>query len=191
MRDLAAGNNGEMLRCFMSQLISNARSGLNLPMRPLPSCARCVYNCTVGYDSLSVVVVPQYQGTIATLFVSYSNGTYFVESLRDTNRNGLGYGLANVVSNSEDVEAHRSAKRLQSRIYYDDGHTWFRLRPPSEDSEGRRIAGNPADDKYSLHLNSVALPLWTCILESCTGFRDGCRKFRIVPEGLRGMRHVP
>ncbi|TFY76725.1 hypothetical protein EWM64_g7285 [Hericium alpestre] len=41
--------------------------------------------------SLAVDVVLQDQGTIGTLFVSNSNGTFFVESLKDTNRNEMGF----------------------------------------------------------------------------------------------------
>lgn len=38
------------------------------------------------------------------------------------------------------------------------GRTWSRIRPPSEDSENRRISCNPADDDCSLHLHSVTMP---------------------------------
>ena len=70
---------------------------------------------------------------IGTLFVSNSNGTFFVESLKDTNRNEHGYvdyenlygidgvGLANVVANAKEVESRRETKKLQSRITYNDG----------------------------------------------------------------------
>ncbi|KAK7677437.1 vacuolar protein sorting/targeting protein PEP1 [Cerrena zonata] len=169
MRDLAPGNNGEMLLYVSVDTKHWAKAQF-----PHASSAKLRENAYTIVEStthsLAVDVVLQDQGTIGTLFVSNSNGTYFVESLRDTNRNDFGYvdyenlygiegvGIANIVSNSEDVEAHRSAKRLQSRITYDDGRTWSRLRPPSEDSEGRRIACNPADDECSLHLHSVTLP---------------------------------
>ena len=65
--------------------------------------------------SLAVDVVLQDRSSIGTRFVSDSNGT-FVEILKDTNRNDLGYvdyeelygvdgvGLANVVSIIKDVE---------------------------------------------------------------------------------------
>ncbi|KAJ7230694.1 hypothetical protein GGX14DRAFT_554173 [Mycena pura] len=41
--------------------------------------------------SLAVDVVLQDQRTMRTLFVSNSNGTFFVQSLRDTNRNEMGF----------------------------------------------------------------------------------------------------
>src|SRR5258708_3037481 len=41
--------------------------------------------------SLAVDVVLKDGSPVGTLFVSNSNGTYFVESLKDTNRNDFGY----------------------------------------------------------------------------------------------------
>lgn len=83
--------------------------------------------------SLAVDVLLQDLGTIGTLFVSNSNGTYFVESLKDTNRNMFGFvdyenvhgvagvGIANIVLNAQDVERKNSHKRLRSMITFDDG----------------------------------------------------------------------
>jgi hypothetical protein len=83
--------------------------------------------------SLGVDVVLQNRATIGTLFVSNSNGTFFVESLKDTNRNELGFvdyervygvegvGLANVVANALDVESRRAPKQLRSLVTFDDG----------------------------------------------------------------------
>ncbi|THH18907.1 hypothetical protein EUX98_g8876 [Antrodiella citrinella] len=169
MRDLAPGNNGEMLLYVSVDTKTWAKAQF-----PHASSAKLRENAYTVVEStthsLAVDVVLQDQGSIGTLFVSNSNGTYFVESLRDTNRNELGYvdyenvygiegvGLANVVANAQDVESKRSAKRLRSKITFDDGRTWSRLRPPAEDSEGRRIACNPADESCSLHLHSVTLP---------------------------------
>lgn len=86
--------------------------------------------------SLAVDVLSIDHGTIGTLFVSNSNGTYFVESLRDTNRNAKGYvdyesvygvegvGIANVVSNAIDVERKGQQKKLKSMITFDDGNAF-------------------------------------------------------------------
>ena len=83
--------------------------------------------------SLAVDVLVHDQSAIGTLFVSNSNGTFFVESLKETNRNEMGYvdfetiygvegvGIANVVRNAHDVESRRSSKQLQTRITFDDG----------------------------------------------------------------------
>lgn len=72
---------------------------------------------------------------IGTLFVSSSEGTYFVESLPDTNRNEYGIvdyeqlvgmegiGIANVVANREQVVGWGETKKLKSVITYDDGRS--------------------------------------------------------------------
>ena len=83
-------------------------------------------------------MVLQDRSSIGTLFVSDSNGTFFVEILKDTNRNDLGYvdyeklygvdgvGLANVVSNIKDVEGRGTRKQLKTMITFDDGTSlWF------------------------------------------------------------------
>ncbi|KAL4250701.1 Vacuolar protein sorting/targeting protein 10 [Abortiporus biennis] len=120
--------------------------------------------------SLAVHVMLEFPSTIGTLFISNSNGTYFAESLLNPVRNEMGFayyenlhgidgvGLANIATNVEEVVAHHTTKQLQSRITFDDGHTWSRIRPPAEDSEGGRISCNPSDDSCSLHLHSVSLP---------------------------------
>ena len=91
--------------------------------------------------SLAVDVVLQELSSIGTLFTSNSNGTFFVESLKDTNRNRMGYvdyeriygvdgvGIANVVANAKDVEGHRAEKRLKSYITFDDGQSLIPLVP--------------------------------------------------------------
>ena len=83
--------------------------------------------------SLAVDVLTHTRSTVGTLFVSNSNGTYFVESLKNTNRNDVGYvdfedilgvegiGIANVVENAEDVDGRGQTKRLGSVITFDDG----------------------------------------------------------------------
>lgn len=118
--------------------------------------------------SLAVDVMLQDQSTIGTLFVSNSNGTFFVESLKDTNRNAGGYvdyenvygiegvGIANVVANAQEVERKNMPKKLRSMITLDDGSSWNALRPPVQDNEGKRISCDPSDvDACSLHLHSV------------------------------------
>ena len=121
--------------------------------------------------SLAVDVMLQDQGAVGTLFVSNSNGTFFVESLKDTNRNEMGFvdyenlygvdgvGLANVVANAQDVEGRGAQKQLRTVITFDDGSSWEPVRAPSMDSENHRIGCNPADtDECALHLHSVTLP---------------------------------
>ncbi|KAG9313252.1 hypothetical protein JVU11DRAFT_6715 [Chiua virens] len=120
--------------------------------------------------SLAVDVMLQDQSTIGTLFISNSNGTYFVESLKDTNRNIGGYvdyenvhgvegvGVANIVLNSQDVERKNSPKRLRSMITYDDGSNWSPI-PASSDSDSKLIPCDTSDlQECSLHLHSVTDP---------------------------------
>ncbi|KAG1845862.1 hypothetical protein DFJ58DRAFT_730700 [Suillus subalutaceus] len=90
-----------------------------------------------------------------TLFVSNSNGTYFVESLKDTNRNMAGYvdyekiygvegvGIANVVANAQDLERRMAAEQLRSVITFNDGRSWAPLLVPG------------GTCSCSLHLHSV------------------------------------
>ncbi|KAG1874332.1 hypothetical protein F4604DRAFT_2009684 [Suillus subluteus] len=93
-----------------------------------------------------------------TLFVSNSNGTYFVESLKDTNRNMAGYvyyekthgvegvGIANVVANARDLERWMTAEQLRSVITFNDGSSWAPLLVPG---------GTCSSYTCSLHLHSV------------------------------------
>lgn len=121
--------------------------------------------------SLGVDVLLQDRSAIGTLFLSNSNGTFFVESLKNTNRNTNGFvdyerlygidgvGLANIVANAKDVETRGAHKHLKTQITYNDGRSWSYIKPPSEDHEGRRIHCDPADtDTCSLHLHSVTTP---------------------------------
>ncbi|GLB41498.1 putative functions as a sorting receptor in the Golgi compartment required for the intracellular sorting and delivery of soluble vacuolar proteins, like carboxypeptidase Y (CPY) and proteinase A [Lyophyllum shimeji] len=121
--------------------------------------------------SLAVDVVLHDRSTLGTLFMSNSNGTFFVESLKDTNRNEMGFvdyerlygvdgiGLANVVANAKDVEGRGADKQLRTLITFDDGSNWQPIRPPAKDADGRKIHCNPADtDECSLHLHSITTP---------------------------------
>ena len=78
---------------------------------------------------------------MGVLFNSNSNGTYFTEATRHTNRNfdGIvdfekiqniqGIVLVNVVDNWKEVERNgRAAKKIQSKISFDDGRKWSNLK---------------------------------------------------------------
>jgi hypothetical protein len=72
-----------------------------------------------------------------TLFTSNSNGTYFVRSLENTNRNRMGIvdfeqivgvegvAIINTVMNVEAVEAGKEEKALKTKITFDDGASRF------------------------------------------------------------------
>lgn len=132
LRDLAPGNNGEMLLYVSVDTKTWAKAQF-----PHASSAKLRENAYTVVEStthsLAVDVMLQDQSTIGTLFVSNSNGTFFVESVKDTNRNEMGYvdyeslygvegvGLANVVANAKEVEAGRERKTLETKITFDDG----------------------------------------------------------------------
>ncbi|CAE6471894.1 hypothetical protein ACGC1H_003813 [Rhizoctonia solani] len=115
--------------------------------------------------SLGVDVLLHADAAVGTLFVSNSNGTFFVQSLVDTNRNRAGFvdfedlvgvegvGLANYVKNARAVEGHKAAKQVRSVITFDDGRSWDPLDPPS-DSDCR----SSSRDTCALHLYSVSTP---------------------------------
>ena len=131
LRDLSA-NNGEMHLYVTIDTKTWAKAQF-----PHASSARLRENAYTIVEStihsLAVDVKLQDMSTIGTLFVSNSNGTFFVQSLKDTNRNDMGYvdyeniygvegiGLANVVANAEAVEGRMADKKLRTVITFDDG----------------------------------------------------------------------
>ncbi|KAF8825213.1 hypothetical protein HHX47_DHR7000487 [Lentinula edodes] len=169
LKDMSADNNGEMLLYVSVDTKTWAKAQF-----PHASSARLRENAYTIVEStthsLAVDVVLQDQGTIGTLFVSNSNGTFFVQSLKDTNRNDMGFvdfeklfgvdgvGIANVVANAEEVEGRGASKLLKSVMTFDDGSNWSPIKPPSYDSSGARVNCNPGDDDCGLHLWSVTAP---------------------------------
>jgi hypothetical protein len=132
MRDLSPGNDGEMLLYVTIDGKTWAKAQF-----PHSSSAKLKENAYTILEStthsLAVDVVLQELMATGTLFMSNSNGTFFVESLKDTNRNEMGFvdferiygvegvGMANVVMNPVDVEGRGSPKRLKTYITFDDG----------------------------------------------------------------------
>ncbi|WWC63338.1 uncharacterized protein I303_105938 [Kwoniella dejecticola CBS 10117] len=121
--------------------------------------------------SIAVDILTSPSANIGTLFVSSSEGTYFVEALPDTNRNdygivdfeqliGLeGVGIANVVSNREEVVGWGESKKIKSKITYDDGSSWRFLKAPQTNMDGDDWSCNTADlESCSLHVHSVTTP---------------------------------
>ncbi|KAG8221150.1 hypothetical protein J3R82DRAFT_2696 [Butyriboletus roseoflavus] len=170
LKDVISGNDGDMQLYVTVDTKEWARAQF-----PHASQARLRQNAYTIVEStihsLAVDVMLQDQSTIGTLFVSNSNGTYFVESLKDTNRNMGGYvdyenvqgvagvGIANVVMNALDVERKSAQKKLRSMITFDDGSSWSAIRAPSSDSDGKQISCDPSNlDECSLHLHSVTDP---------------------------------
>ncbi|ORX42516.1 Oligoxyloglucan reducing end-specific cellobiohydrolase [Hesseltinella vesiculosa] len=100
------------------------------------------------------------------IFTSNSNGTYFVLSLADTNRNDLGIvdfekmqgiegiSLANQVANPAQANMG-DPKKLVTRLTADAGRSWQHLPPPNLDSKKEPFKCEKKDDCY-LHLHSYS-----------------------------------
>ncbi|KAG2114629.1 uncharacterized protein F5147DRAFT_834477 [Suillus discolor] len=157
LKDLTPGSEGDML--FYVTVNTKEWAKAHFPhtsQARLRENAYTIVESTV--HSLAVDIVLQDLTTVGTLFVSNSNGTYFVESLTDTNRNVAGYvdydtiygvdgvGIANVIANAQDVERKMAAKQLRSVITFNDGSSWDPLVAPR---------GTCSSEPCSLHLHSV------------------------------------
>ncbi|KIJ65382.1 hypothetical protein HYDPIDRAFT_88076 [Hydnomerulius pinastri MD-312] len=170
LKDLTPGSDGDMLLYVTVDTKEWAKAQFpHASQARLRENAYTIVESTV--HSVAVDVMLQDQSTIGTLFVSNSNGTFFVESLKDTNRNMAGFvdyenvygiegvGIANVVSNAQDVERKNQPKKLKSMITFDDGSNWSTIRAPSTDVDGKRVSCDPTDvNECSLHLHSVTDP---------------------------------
>ena len=118
--------------------------------------------------SLAVDVLNHPSSAIGTLFMSNSNGTFFTQSLQNTNRNEFDYvdfegiygvegvGLANIVANVEEVEHSPRPKKIKSLITFDDGRSWSPISPPSRDASNNPI--KCPGEECALHLYSVSTP---------------------------------
>lgn len=106
---------------------------------------------------------------LGVLMKSNSNGTSFVTLEKAVNRDqhgmvdfekvqGLeGIILVNTVSNREDVLRKGEAKKLQSRITFNDGSDWSYIKPPKTDSEGKRYdCSKKPLEECALHLHSYS-----------------------------------
>jgi hypothetical protein len=131
VRDLSGANGGDMLYVTVDAKVWAKAQFPHASSARLRENAYTIVESTT--HSLAVDVLLDDRATIGTLFVSNSNGTFFVQSLKDTNRNLMGFvdyenlygvdgvGLANVVNNAEDVEGRAAEKKLRTMITFDDG----------------------------------------------------------------------
>lgn len=149
IRDLSSSNAGEML--YVS-LDGNVWAKAQFPHASSANLRENAYTIVESTThSLAVDVLLQDHSAIGTLFVSNSNGTFFVQSLKDTNRNIMGFvdyenlygvegvGLANVVANAGDVEGRGADKQLRTLITFDDGKWFFSPATSSLPVSGRQL----------------------------------------------------
>jgi hypothetical protein len=103
--------------------------------------------------SIQVDVMSSKYTAMGTLYTSNSKGSYFTKNVEHMNRNEQGFvdfekianiqgvAMVNIVDNWEAVEKGSQPKKLKSRISFDDGRTFEKLRVKGKDGE--------------LHLHSV------------------------------------
>ncbi|KZT39018.1 vacuolar protein sorting/targeting protein 10 [Sistotremastrum suecicum HHB10207 ss-3] len=170
LKDLSESANGQML-LYVSVDANNWAQALfpHASNSALRENAYTIVESTT--HSLAVDVLLHSSSTIGTLFVSNSNGTFFRESLQNTNRDLMGFvdfeeligvegvGIANIVGNVQEVDGRQAEKQLISRITFDDGSSWTPIKAPSQDVNGQPIGCDTSNtESCSLHLYSVTTP---------------------------------
>ncbi|KAG8814363.1 vacuolar protein sorting/targeting protein PEP1, partial [Serendipita sp. 399] len=169
MRDLSEGSSGEMMLYVTVDAKNWAKAHFpHASNSKLHENSYTIVESTT--HSLAIDVQSHQSKGIGTLFVSNSNGTYFVESLKDTHRSEMGYvdfedlvniegvGLANYVSNAREVDGgSTNIAKLKTVITYDDGSSWAPVPAPQRDMHDRPYACDAKNpEKCSLHLHSVS-----------------------------------
>ena len=125
--------------------------------------AYTVLDSTSGSIFMHVTTSSKRDFEYGTLLKSNSNGTYFVTSLPNVNRNDVGFvdfdkiegleGLiiANIVANYKEDKA---PKKLQTQVSRNDGSEWGYFIPPPTDSKGVKYKCNGSRlSKCALHLH--------------------------------------
>ncbi|KAK9328304.1 hypothetical protein V1520DRAFT_346352 [Lipomyces starkeyi] len=113
---------------------------------------------------LHVTVSGQHGAEYGTILKSNSNGTSYVTSIENANRNEYGFvdfekmqgiegiSIVNIVSNPKEAVGG-DRKNLRSKITFDDGASWQFLAPPSVDSTGKATGCTTAGEDCSLNLH--------------------------------------
>lgn len=89
--------------------------------------------------SLFVDVLGGGTNQFGSLYKSNSNGTFFIKSLDNTNRNMMGFVdferirgvegilIANIIVNPRQVESQMDHKQIRTRMSFDDGASWRQI----------------------------------------------------------------
>jgi hypothetical protein len=115
---------------------------------------------------LHVTVNGRIDQEYGSIIKSNSNGTSYVMSLGQVNRNTAGYvdfekiqgiegvALANIVTNVKEVETGRAQKKKQTRVTHNDGADWEPLQAPQKDSDNKPYGCDVSNrEKCALHLH--------------------------------------
>ncbi|KAJ7145743.1 signal sequence binding protein [Mycena epipterygia] len=147
--------------------------------------------------ALGIDVCTNQQRALGTLFVSDASGSWFVESLRDTNwsnarwlnRVGMidseaisgvpGITIVNVVANAADVVGRGAEKQLRTLITYDDGRSWSPIAYVNATDAARGC--DPAD------VATCSLHLYPRPVSKTLSFSPGV----VVGVGSIGKVHLP
>ncbi|TKA66018.1 hypothetical protein B0A49_09311 [Cryomyces minteri] len=114
---------------------------------------------------LHVTVNAKPEQEYGTIIKSNSNGTSYVLSVSDVNRNTPGYvdfekmqglegvSVVNIVANARDADGGAS-KKLKTMITHNDGAEWSYMKAPPEDADGKGYkCPDRILEKCSLHLH--------------------------------------
>ncbi|ODV94102.1 hypothetical protein PACTADRAFT_50987 [Pachysolen tannophilus NRRL Y-2460] len=115
---------------------------------------------------IHVTTSSQRDHEFGSILKSNSNGTSYVLSIDNVNRNTYGFAdyekvqglegvsLINVVNNANEVQNSQAAKQLKSMITHNDGSEWNFITPPSTDSQGKKFSCKGSSlKKCSLNLH--------------------------------------
>ncbi|KAJ7842899.1 vacuolar protein sorting/targeting protein 10 [Mycena leptocephala] len=168
-------------------IVSNfALVALEDPSDPRQGAVSLFVTASLALD----VVHDHWSGDIGTLFVSDSNGTFFVQSLANTNRDemgfvdykpvygAVGFGIANVVTNADYVEGRGDPKQLQTVITVDNGASWAPIPAPPTHSA---LRCNPDTESCFLHLHPATAPQYSSSLAPGVLFAVGSFGHSLLP----------
>lgn len=165
---VAAKNEAQELRVDASvdgEIFAQALFPSNMNFRAEKRAAYTVLDSSSHSVFLHVTMETAAGAEYGTVVKSNSNGTSYVLSLNNVNRDGKGYvdfekmyglegvAMANTVANAESVVKDKK-KNIQTVITHNDGAEWRFIRPPTANFEGKKYDCSGDDSsKCGLHLH--------------------------------------